>query len=103
VEKKKGLVICDHEPSLFRFFVGAEGLEDRAKSDETPSDAVNGDEEAPTPDDVRDASDPDAALKQAIKAATDAGLYDRARALLDVLARTGAAASVVDLRERTRR
>lgn len=50
---------------------------------------------------VREA-DPDDALKSAIKAALDAGLFDRARALLDVLSKTSAAAEVVDLRERRR-
>jgi hypothetical protein len=46
------------------------------------------------------ANDPDTALKEAIKAAVDAGLYDRARALLDVLAKTSAPPAVVDLRDR---
>jgi hypothetical protein len=48
------------------------------------------------------ANDPDLALKEAIKSAVDAGLYDRARALLDVLAKTSDAADVVDLRDRRR-
>lgn len=46
------------------------------------------------------ATDPDEALRGAIKTALDAGLYERATALLDVLKKTGAPAEVVDLRER---
>lgn len=72
--------------------------------------ATNQAEEPSAPDDVRasssvpdpEPSDPDAALKDAIKAALDAGLFDRARALLEVLTKTPRAAEVVDLRERRR-
>ena len=46
------------------------------------------------------ANDPDVALREAIKSAVDAGLYERARALLDVLAKTSEPAGVVDLRDR---
>lgn len=49
------------------------------------------------------ASDPDVALKEAIKAAVDAGMYERAKALIEVLARTATRAEVVDLRERGKR
>ena len=49
------------------------------------------------------ASGPDDALKSAICAAVNGGLYDRARALLDVLAKTSEPAAVVDLRDRARR
>jgi hypothetical protein len=46
--------------------------------------------------------DPDAALRTAIHAAVDAGMYARARTLIDVLARTSEPAEVVDLRDRRR-
>ena len=52
--------------------------------------------------DPKPVDDPDAALRSAIKAALDAGLFERARALLDVLAKTSTPAGVVDLRNRKR-
>ena len=45
-------------------------------------------------------SDPDAALKEAIKVAVDEGQYERARALLDVLAKTPSVGAVLDLAKR---
>jgi hypothetical protein len=46
------------------------------------------------------APDPDEALKTAIKVAVDAGQYDRAAKLLDVLRSTPAVAAVIDLAKR---
>jgi hypothetical protein len=43
---------------------------------------------------------PDAALRAAVKAALDAGLYERARALLDVLAKTSEVGTVVPFERR---
>jgi hypothetical protein len=88
--------------------VGIEGRENLNKDEENatnrdvvpvPAETIG--EPSLTPD-PKLSDDPDAALKSAIKAALDAGLFDRARALLDVLAKTSAVADVVDLRGRRR-
>jgi len=88
--------------------VGIEGRENSERSAEKTTDRV----EDPIPaetipelssaSDPKPAGDPDEALKGAIKAALEAGLYDRAKTLLDVLPKTSAAAAVVDLRDRRR-
>lgn len=84
------------------------GIEGEPTAPETPSNAANRSQQAPSAattdgDSNGEDDDPDIALKAAIKAAVDAGLYDRARALLDVLAKTGQPADVVLIRERGRR
>lgn len=82
--------------------MGVEGLENTSAIVETTRNAANGDEQSPTPTPVRDASpgaDPDRALKGAIVAAVEACLYDRARALLDVLVSRPAKADVGPLRK----
>jgi hypothetical protein len=84
--------------------VGAEGLESAADHRETPRNAANGREAPPALASVGDVSrhhgDPDDALRLAIHAAVDAGLYERAATLLEVLRGTPAASSVIDLAKR---
>jgi hypothetical protein len=82
---------------------GHETPQNRAFGDEGEGSAASVDDLSRGCEDARGLFDPDVALKEAIKAAIDAGLYDRARALLDVLAKTSEAAGVVDLRERSKR
>jgi hypothetical protein len=79
-------------------------LKTRLNSAKSGEKQANEREVAPNPESVGGGSRgcPDAALTSAIKAAVDAGLYDRARALLEVLAKTSEPADVVDLRERRR-
>ena len=57
---------------------------------------------APTVDAVPSTVDPDAALKDAIKAAIDSGDLSRATKLLEVLRATAPAAGVIDLASRRR-
>ncbi len=70
-----------------RYFVGAEGFEESTKGHETPQKSANGGQTAPGPEAVGCGSrmHADAALREAVKAAVDAGLYDRAGALLALL------------------
>jgi hypothetical protein len=78
----------------------SEGSPSAEVRQDAPETALAG--EVP-PADTSIAHGPDAALKEAIKAAVDAGLYGRARALLDVLEKTSAPAEVVDLRDHRRK
>ena len=88
--------------------MGAEGLEDAPKSSATPGKTAKGREPGRVETTNRDDSQnsavhPDEALRGAIKAAVDGGLYDRARALIDVLSRTSEPAAVVDIRDHRER
>lgn len=87
--------------------VPEEGVEAAVQRGERTRNAASAREHAPSETSNRSGppqptSDPDDALKNAIVAAVHGGLFDRARALLDVLANTSAPAAVIDLRERRR-
>lgn len=107
-DKSKRARSCLRARVLTSLLATPAGIEGPQNQHETPSNAANRSEEAPsaaTADGDSDGADddPDIALKAAIKAAVDAGLYDRAAKLLDVLAKTGQPADVVLIRERGRR
>ena len=86
--------------------MGAAGFERAADPHEPRGEAATkretGRVETPNNDRWR-GRDPDDALRDAIHAAVEAGQYERARALLDILATASLPAAVVHLRERTTR
>jgi hypothetical protein len=83
------------------FFVGAEGFEDASNTPEEKENAANRREEVPTPESVRGGShDPEEAVRAAIKSAVDAGQYNLASKLLEVLKSTAAPSVVVEMAKR---
>ena len=85
----------------FVVYVGAEGLEGASKDLETTHKTAIGREpppvEATKRDDSRRPIDPLEAVRVALKLAVDAGQYELAAKLLDVLKSAPAPAKVVDL------